>query len=67
MSLRRVMAKRIKEWRAKRKLSQRDLADLSGVSREYIARIELGQHDPTVSTLEKLAKALKVKAGRLLE
>jgi predicted transcriptional regulator len=27
------------------------------VSREYIARIELGQHDPTLST-EKLAAAL---------
>jgi transcriptional regulator with XRE-family HTH domain len=61
------MAKRIKEWRAKRGLSQRDLAEASGVSREYIARIELGQHDPTVSTLEKLAEALKVKVGRLLE
>ena len=61
------MTKRLKEWRAKRKLSQRDLADVSGVSREYIARIELGLHDPTLSTLEKLAKALKVKVGRLLE
>jgi transcriptional regulator with XRE-family HTH domain len=61
------MAKRIKDWRSKRKLSQRELADLSGVSREYIARIELGQHDPTLSTLEKLAKALKVKVGRLVE
>jgi transcriptional regulator with XRE-family HTH domain len=61
------MAKRIEEWRAKRGLSQRDLADESGVSREYIARIELGQHDPTLSTLEKLAKALGVKVGGLLE
>jgi transcriptional regulator with XRE-family HTH domain len=61
------MAKRIKEWRAQRGLSQRDLADVSGVSREYIARIELGQHDPTLSTLEKLAKALNVKVGKLLE
>jgi transcriptional regulator with XRE-family HTH domain len=61
------MAKRIKEWRAKPGLSQRDLAAVSGVSREYIARIELGQHDPTLSTLEKLAKALGVKVARLLE
>jgi transcriptional regulator with XRE-family HTH domain len=61
------MARRIKEWRAKRGLTQRELADGSGVSREYIARIELGQHDPTLSTLEKLAKALGVKVGRLLE
>lgn len=61
------MAKRIKEWRAKRGLSQRDLADVSGVSREYIARLELGQHDPTLSTLEKLAKALKVSVADLLK
>ena len=61
------MAKRLRELRAKRGLTQRTLADRSGVSREYIARIELGHHDPTVSTLEKLAKALGVKIGRLLE
>jgi transcriptional regulator with XRE-family HTH domain len=67
VSLRDVMATRIKEWRAQRGLSQRDLADVSGVSREYIARLELGQHDPTVSTLEKLAKALKVSVADLLK
>jgi transcriptional regulator with XRE-family HTH domain len=48
-------------------LSQRELATLSTVSREYIARIELGQHDPTLSTLEKLAKALGVKVSKLIE
>jgi transcriptional regulator with XRE-family HTH domain len=61
------MTKRIREWRDKRGWSQRDLAEASGVSREYIARIELGQHDPTLSTLEKLAKALRVKVARLIE
>lgn len=48
-------------------MSQRDLAEKSGVSREYIARIELGQHDPTLSTLEKLAKALGVKVSALVD
>jgi len=37
------------------------------VTREYIARLETGRHDPPLSTLERLAKALKVKVGRLLE
>jgi transcriptional regulator with XRE-family HTH domain len=60
------MAKRLRELRDKRGLSQRGLAERSGVSREYIARIELGQHDPTLSTLEKLAKALGVRIERLL-
>lgn len=67
MTLRQVMTKRIREWRAKRKLSQRELAERSGVSREYIARLELGQHDPTVGTLEKLAKALGVPVSALLD
>jgi len=57
----------LKRLRAERKMSQADLAQASGVSREYIARLELGQQDPTLGTLEKLAKALKVKVGRLLE
>jgi len=48
-------------------MSQADLARASGVSREYIARLELGQQDPTLGTMQKLAKALKVKAGELLE
>jgi transcriptional regulator with XRE-family HTH domain len=37
------------------------------VSRTYLARLETGRQDPTLSTLEKLAKALGVKVGRLLE
>jgi predicted transcriptional regulator len=32
-----------------------------------VARLELGQTDPRLSTRRKLAKALKVKVGELLE
>jgi transcriptional regulator with XRE-family HTH domain len=48
-------------------LTQEQLAEKSGVSRTYLARLETGRQDPTLSTLEKLAKALGVKASRLLE
>jgi transcriptional regulator with XRE-family HTH domain len=58
---------RLKALREQRELSQAALAEKVGVSREYIARLETGRHDPPLSTLEKLAKALKVKLGRLLE
>ena len=60
-------AMRLKRLRADRKISQAGLAEKSGVSREYIARLELGQQDPSLGTLQKLAKALKVKVGELVE
>ena len=58
---------RLKALRADRGLSQRALAKKAGISREYLARLETGQHDPPLSTVTKLAKALKVKVGELLE
>ena len=61
------MAKRLQELRERQGLTQRDLADKSGVSREYIARLETARQDPTLSTLETLAKALGVKVSRLIE
>jgi transcriptional regulator with XRE-family HTH domain len=58
---------RIRELRTEQGLSQEALAKKAGLSREYLARLETGKHDPSVSTVERLAKALKVKVGKLLE
>jgi len=60
-------AMKLKRLRADRQMSQADLAKASGVSREYIARLELDQQDPTLGTMRKLAKALKVPVGELVE
>jgi len=61
------MAAKLKALREQRGLTQEQLSERSGVSRTYLARLETGRQDPTLSTLEKLAKALGVKVGRLLE
>jgi transcriptional regulator with XRE-family HTH domain len=61
------LATRIKALRARRRLSQEALAAKAGVSRGYLARLETGRHDPTVGTVEKLAKALRVKVADLLK
>jgi transcriptional regulator with XRE-family HTH domain len=61
------MAKRLRQFRNERGLSQRSLAEKAGISREYLARLETGRQDPTLSTLEKLADALRVKVARLIE
>ena len=67
MSPREQMAEKLKALRERRGLTQEQLSEKSGVSRSYLARLETGRQDPTLSTLEKLAKALGVKVGRLLE
>ena len=61
------MAARLKALRERLGLTQEQLSEKSGVGRSHLARLETGKQDPTLSTLEKLAKALGVKVGRLLE
>lgn len=57
---------RIKELRERKGYSQEELAKLSGVSRNLIARLETGELTSTsTNTLFKLAKALNVKVERL--
>lgn len=53
--------------RNKRGLSQEQVAERSGVHATEVSRIESGKRDPRVSTVERLAKAVKVKPGELLE
>jgi transcriptional regulator with XRE-family HTH domain len=48
-------------------MSQEALAARASISRTYLARLETARQDPTLSTLEKLAKALKVPVEKLLK
>jgi transcriptional regulator with XRE-family HTH domain len=57
----------IKRVRERQHMTQAALAEAAGVHRVYIAQIEGGTKVPSIATLEKIAKALGVKAGRLLE
>ena len=63
---RRRLQMKIKHLRTARGLTQVALAKKVGVSREYVARLETGHHDPPLSTLTKLAKALGVGVEKLL-
>ncbi len=58
---------RLKTLRKARGMSQEALAERAGISRTYLARLETARQDPTLSTLEKLAKALKVPIEKLLK
>jgi transcriptional regulator with XRE-family HTH domain len=62
------LAMRLKALRkARNNMTQEELAKRAGLTRGYVARLETGRHDPALSTLEKLAKALRVKVAELLE
>jgi transcriptional regulator with XRE-family HTH domain len=61
------VAIRVKEWRDRRAMTQQQLAKKAGISRGFLARLETARHDPKLSTLEKLAKALRVKVAKLVE
>ena len=57
---------KLKELRKERGWTQPVLAKKAGLSAGYIARVETGRHDPKLSTLVKLAKALDVSVSELL-
>ena len=58
---------RLAEQRKRSRLTQHELAKLSGVSRPTIAAVELGYRGARISTIRKLAKVLKVKPEDLTE
>ena len=58
--------KQLHRLRISRGLTQEQLGVTAGLSRTFLTRLELGQHDPSLSTLVRVAKALKVSVTELL-
>jgi transcriptional regulator with XRE-family HTH domain len=58
---------RLREARERLELTQEDIAARSGVHATEVSRIEAGKRDPQVSTLLRLAKAVEVRPGQLLD
>lgn len=46
-------------------MTQAVLARKAGLSLGYLARLEIGLHDPSLTTLRRLARALKVSVADL--
>ena len=59
------IAKNIKKMRLDSKLSQERLAELSGLTKGYISKIEKSDKAPPFSTLSKIANALNVDVAVL--
>jgi transcriptional regulator with XRE-family HTH domain len=62
-----LLAKRLKEVRSEKGLTQEELSHRSEITLSQIARIETARINPTVSTIFKIARGLEVSPKELFE
>jgi len=67
MNLRERLGKNIVDRRKSVGLSQENLARRAGLSRAYVGKIENARFSASIDTIEKIARALDVKADVLFE
>ncbi len=67
MDTRRRLARNLRKLREAYGWSQEALADAAGLHRTYVSGLEREVRNPTLQILDKLAKALGVKASALIE
>jgi transcriptional regulator with XRE-family HTH domain len=60
-------AKRVRELRLSKNISQERLGEIAGLHRTYIGMIERAEKNVTLVNLEKIAKALGVKPSSLID
>lgn len=61
------LAMRLRQIREAQGMTQETLAKRAKITREYVAKIEGLRQDPSVSIVLRIAKALGVKVGELLD
>jgi transcriptional regulator with XRE-family HTH domain len=62
-----LVADRIKKIRKAKSLTQDQLAELAGLNRTHLYRLESGKQSMTLRTLKIIADALGVKVGALVK
>ncbi len=67
MDIRERLARNLRSLRTERGWSQEALADEAGIHRTYVSDLERGARNPTITVVDKLASALGVSVGRLLD
>jgi transcriptional regulator with XRE-family HTH domain len=61
------LGENLRAARKRLELTQEEVAERSGVHATEVSRIEAGKRDPQISTLKRLAAAVEVPPGKLLE
>ncbi len=67
MDIRHRLGQNLKRLRAARWLSQEAFTFEANIHRTYISDIERGARIPTITVIDRIAKALGVKVGELLD
>ena len=61
------LAQNLRKLRQAKGLSQEAFADEAGLHRTYISDLERAARNPTITVVAKVAKALEVRIGDLLD
>jgi transcriptional regulator with XRE-family HTH domain len=61
------LGKNLKRIRTKKGISQGDIARTLKVGRSFITNIENGKTNPTLDTIARIAKAIRVSSDELLK
>jgi transcriptional regulator with XRE-family HTH domain len=67
MDVRNRLAKNVRLLRRRKGWSQEAFAEEAGLHRTYISDLERGSRKPTITVVDKLATALGVTVGQLLD
>lgn len=67
MDIRVRIGRNVKARREALKLSQEEFADRAKLHRTYVSGVERGVRNPTITVLEKFARALDVPIGALTD
>lgn len=62
-----LLGQRLRDVRKTKNLSQEELADRAGYYRTYVGHIETATYSPSVHTMWRLAKAMEMDLGELLQ
>lgn len=65
--LKEAFAKTLKELRKKSGMSQQELADYCELERVYISKLERGLSMPSIDTIYRISKVLKMKPFELVQ
>lgn len=59
------IGKQIKQYRQELGLTQKELAEKTGISGVYLSQIERGLYQPSISMIEKITAGLNISEGQL--